>query len=215
MASSDRFDERVGAVGAILVVRARSIADPAGLTEACVRSGLPVVEITLTTRDACSAIAAAAGVPGSLVGAGTVRRPEDAVAACTAGASFLVGPTFSRPVAAVAADAGVPYLPGALTPTEIAACLDAGFRAVKIFPARVFGPTYLRDVAPLFAELRAVPSGGVSVENARAFLDAGAWAVCAGGSVVPPAAIEAGTHEVIRERVSALAGALGRTERSE
>lgn len=188
----------------VVVVRAPRIADPAGLTAAMVAAGAPLVEITLTVGNALEAITTAATVPGAVVGAGTVRTADQAHAAVDHGARFLVTPACAPPVAAVAQERGVPLVCGAFTPTEVALALDLGATAVKIFPARIGGPAYLRDLAGPFPGIRLVPSGGVGADNAAAFLRAGACAVSVGGSVVPADAVASGDHATVAEQVSGL-----------
>jgi 2-dehydro-3-deoxyphosphogluconate aldolase/(4S)-4-hydroxy-2-oxoglutarate aldolase len=86
----------------------------------------------------------------------------------------------------------VPVFLGALTPTEVAQAVDLGCEAVKIFPAGGFGPRYLADLHGPYPDVRFLPSGGINLDNARSYLDAGALAVCAGTGVVPPAQVAAG-----------------------
>jgi 2-dehydro-3-deoxyphosphogluconate aldolase/(4S)-4-hydroxy-2-oxoglutarate aldolase len=193
---------------ALCVVRAARIPDPAGLARALAGAGIRLVEFTFTTPDVLDAIAAAADEPGASVGAGTVLTAAQARDAVAAGARFLLTPDVRAEVAATAHAAGVPLIMGALTPTEIGRAVDLGAAAVKIFPAGLGGPGYLRDVHGPFPEVRLVPTGGVNNENARTFLDAGAFAVGAGTSVVPPALVERGEHEAIAERAAAFVKAL-------
>lgn len=111
-------------------------------------------------------------------------------------------------VAEAAAAAGVPVVMGALTPTEVGMALDLGVDAVKIFPARAFGPRHFRDLAGPFPDVPLVASGGVNADNAAGFLAAGARAVCAGSEVVPPAVVAAGDWAEITRRARAFTDAL-------
>jgi 2-dehydro-3-deoxyphosphogluconate aldolase/(4S)-4-hydroxy-2-oxoglutarate aldolase len=106
-------------------------------------------------------------------------------------------------VAGAAHAAGVPVVMGALTPTEVADALDLGATAVKIFPARAFGPRYLKDLSGPYPGVPLVASGGVNAVNAADFLAAGARAVCAGTDVVPPAAVAAADWADITRRAKA------------
>ena len=108
----------------------------------------------------------------------------------------------------VAVGAGVPVMLGAFTPTEVATAVDLGAAAVKIFPAGRLGPTYLSDLRGPYPQVELLPSGGISADNAAAFLAAGATAVCAGTSVVPPAAVSRGDWTEITERARVFAAAL-------
>jgi 2-dehydro-3-deoxyphosphogluconate aldolase / (4S)-4-hydroxy-2-oxoglutarate aldolase len=144
-------------------------------------AGIGVIEITLDSDDALEVIRRH---PGAL--AGTVRIPEQVDAAVEAGAGAIVSPGFSSAVVARAIELGVPAIPGALTPSEVDAAWHAGAAMVKLFPASLCGPSYVRDV---LAPLRDVPllvTGGVDSSNARAFLDAGAVAVGVGSALADP-----------------------------
>src|SRR5205085_3252039 len=118
------------------------------------------------------------------VGAGTVRTVDDVEAAVDAGAVYLVSPHTDPALCARAGQLGAAYLPGAFTPTEIVAAWSAGAAAVKLFPARLGGPRYLRDIREPLPDIPIVPTGGVSAENAAEWFAAGAVAVGAGGSLI-------------------------------
>ncbi|MDT7656339.1 MAG: 2-dehydro-3-deoxyphosphogluconate aldolase / (4S)-4-hydroxy-2-oxoglutarate aldolase [Pseudonocardiales bacterium] len=193
---------------ALTVVRADTIPDVVALCHALAEGGLRTVELTFTTPGVLEHLAKAARVPGVLLGAGTVLTADQARGAIDAGAKFLVTPGLRAPVAEVAGAAGVPVFLGAFTPTEVAQALDLGSAAVKIFPAGRLGPGYLKDLRGPYPGVALLPSGGVSADNARAFLDAGALAVCAGTSVVPPAVVSAGNWSEISERARTFAAAL-------
>jgi 2-dehydro-3-deoxyphosphogluconate aldolase/(4S)-4-hydroxy-2-oxoglutarate aldolase len=187
----------------VAVVRAPRIPDPAALCAALAEGGIRVVEFTFTTPGVAEVLAAAAAgarAAGQHVGAGTVMTGEQAAQAIDAGAEFLVTPAIRPQVAEVAARRGIPVLLGAFTPTEVAQALDLGAAAVKIFPASALGPRYLKDLRGPFPDLRLVPSGGVGADNARAFLEHGALAVCCGSEVVAPALVTAGEHHGIAAR---------------
>jgi 2-dehydro-3-deoxyphosphogluconate aldolase / (4S)-4-hydroxy-2-oxoglutarate aldolase len=185
----------------LVVVRAPQIPDVVALCRALRDGGIGVVELTFTTPDlarhleTAAEFAASADGAGVLVGAGTVRSAEQARAAVDAGAAFLVTPgvAASAPeIVEVAGAARVPVVLGALTPSEVLTATELGADAVKIFPASLGGPKLLSDLRGPFPDVPFLPSGGVNAENARAFLDAGAFAVSAGTGVVPPAAVAAG-----------------------
>jgi 2-dehydro-3-deoxyphosphogluconate aldolase/(4S)-4-hydroxy-2-oxoglutarate aldolase len=192
----------------LAVVRAERIPDAAALCRALAAGGIRTVELTFTTPGVLDHLRAAAGEPGVDLGVGTVLTGDQAKAAIDAGATFLVTPGLRRAVADVAVAAGVPVYLGAFTPTEVAEAMDLGASAVKIFPAGRLGPAYLRDLLGPYPHARLLPSGGVSTDNAAEFLAAGASAVCAGTSVVPPAAVVAGEWDLITDRARAFAAAL-------
>src|SRR5262249_28137476 len=123
------------------------------------------------------------------IGVGTVLNVEAAEAAIGAGAQFVVTPTLSPAVIRACVARGTPILSGALTPTEALAAHEAGADMVKLFPAPLGGPQYLRDILAPLPFLRIVPTGGVGAENAQAYLDAGAVAVGIGGSLITAQAV--------------------------
>jgi 2-dehydro-3-deoxyphosphogluconate aldolase/(4S)-4-hydroxy-2-oxoglutarate aldolase len=164
---------------AILRRAANADASVARLADAGVR----VVEITLDSHDAFGAIERARARGDLTVIAGTVREPRQVDAAVSAGAQGIVGPTVSLPVVDRAAALGVPAIPGALTPTEIDAAWGAGAALVKLFPARLGGPRYVRDVLAPLSDVPLLVTGGVDATNAREFLDAGAVAVGVGSGL--------------------------------
>ena len=196
---------------AVTVVRAPRAFDIAALAAALVRGGLRAVELTLTTPGILERLAAIdieSVVPQAVVGVGTVLTAGDADAAIDAGARFLVTPAISEAVAAAAASRGIPVIMGALTPTEVMSAVDLGAAAVKIFPARAYGPAYLRDLLGPFPGLSLIPSGGVNAGNAADYLAAGALAVTAGTDVVTPALVEAARWDIITDRAAAFAAAV-------
>ncbi|MEV7177099.1 bifunctional 4-hydroxy-2-oxoglutarate aldolase/2-dehydro-3-deoxy-phosphogluconate aldolase [Kitasatospora sp. NPDC093679] len=191
----------------IAVVRAPRIPDAAELCAALAAGGIDRVELTFTTPEVTAHLRHAAGA-GHRVGVGTVLTAEQAERAVDAGAGFLVTPGCRPEVAASAGRAGVPVVLGALTPTEVAQAVDLGAAAVKVFPARVFGPGYFADLRGPYPDVPLVASGGVDTGNAAAFLDHGALAVCAGSGVVPAAAVAAADWPEITRRARAFTAAL-------
>lgn len=154
--------------------------DDVGAAVARVRSaGISLVEITLDSPGALEAIRRH---PGCL--AGTVRTADEATAAAEAGAVALVAPAFSPEVAARARELGLPYVPGALTPTEVEAAWRAGAAAVKLFPAALGGPEYVRQLRGPLADVPLIATGGVDATSAAAFLEAGCVAVGLGTSLL-------------------------------
>ncbi len=192
---------------AVAVIRGEQVRDPAGLAKTLADAGIRTVEFTFTIPRVLGAIEAAAS-SDAVVGAGTVLDERQARDALAAGARFLVSPACVPAVAGVAAEAGVPVFLGALTPTEVSAAVKAGTTAVKLFPAGLGGPRYLRDLRGPFPGVAFVPSGGVTEQNAREFLDAGAVAVYAGSSLAPPELVASGDHEEIGRRAHAFVAEL-------
>ena len=175
-------------------------------------AGLQALELTFTTPDAHRVIETfARTAPDALIGAGTVRTPEQAKAAIDAGASFLVSPGAAPGVGEAAAKAGIPYLPGAATPSEVEARWAAGAAVVKIFPARECGgPGFLKAIRSVYPDIPLMPTGGVSPDTAKAYLDAGALCLGMGGELVPVDALKANDPKPVRDAAArALAAAHG------
>lgn len=169
---------------------------------------MPAIELTLTTPGTVSAIPRLIrDFPTACIGVGTVTNPDQAYAAAAAGAKYLVTPTVSRPVADAARRAGVPLLMGALTPTEALEAWRAGASAVKIFPAATVGPSYLAQLRGPFPDLEVVPSGGIGVDAARAWITAGACAVSIDGPLLGDALV-GGDLSTVTERAAALVAAV-------
>ena len=168
--------ERLRAERVVAVLR--RVEDLDGAIERVRAAGVSLIEITL---DSLGALEAIARHPGSL--AGTVLRPGEVEAAHAAGAIAVVSPAFVPDVAERARALGIAHIPGALTPSEVVQAMRAGVAAVKLFPAALGGPDYVRQLlGPLDVPLLA--TGGVNAANARSFLDAGAIAVGVGTSLL-------------------------------
>ncbi len=170
-----------------------------GVSRAVVSGGLQVMEITLDSEGALDMIKRVKTLLGqnAVVGAGTVLDEASARAAILAGAEFLVTPNLDPRVVQTALRYGKVVIPGALTPTEILNAVEMGAQAVKIFPAGALGPEYIRQVKAPLKHVRLVPTGGVSSANARAFLEAGAFALGIGGSLVDPSAVNERRYDLI------------------
>ncbi|MCZ7647812.1 MAG: bifunctional 4-hydroxy-2-oxoglutarate aldolase/2-dehydro-3-deoxy-phosphogluconate aldolase [Planctomycetota bacterium] len=185
MSSAIHTVNRIGELGAILVVRAETKQDALDGIRAVYEGGLEAIEITFTVPGAADAIAAVAKEFGEkiLLGAGTVTTTEQAKAAYESGAKYLVAPNTSTHVIESAQRLGLPIFPGALTPTEVHRAWELGASAVKIFPASLGGPDYLKALKGPYPEVRMVPTGGVNEKTVAAWFDAGAFAVGAGGAL--------------------------------
>ncbi|MEV0637811.1 bifunctional 4-hydroxy-2-oxoglutarate aldolase/2-dehydro-3-deoxy-phosphogluconate aldolase [Streptomyces sp. NPDC050619] len=192
----------------IAVVRAPEIPDAAALCAALRAGGIRWIEFTRTTPGLATHLRRAVARGADGIGAGTVMTAEQAEELIDAGARYLVTPGCRPDVAKAASAAGVPVVMGALSPTEVGLALDLGADAVKIFPARAFGPRYFQDLAGPFPDAPLVASGGVDADNAADFLKAGARAVCAGSHVVPPSVVAAGDWPEITRRARAFTDSL-------
>jgi 2-dehydro-3-deoxyphosphogluconate aldolase/(4S)-4-hydroxy-2-oxoglutarate aldolase len=205
---------RIAAGRVLAVVRTQELPDASALCGALARGGIGAVELTFTTPDLLIHLTRAAETreaTGAVVGAGTVLTARHARTAVDAGAQFLVTPGIgpdAAEIVRIAHDADVPVVLGALTPSEVMTAVSLGADAVKIFPAHRFGPSYLKDLRGPFPDTLLVPSGGITADNAQAFLDAGGLVVCAGSNVVSPADVASAAWDVITDRAAAFCAAL-------
>jgi 2-dehydro-3-deoxyphosphogluconate aldolase/(4S)-4-hydroxy-2-oxoglutarate aldolase len=181
------------------------------LARALVAGGLPAIEVTLRTSCALDAIARiAAEVPEAVVGAGTVRTPADVAACVHAGARFLVSPGGTPTLLDAMEDSGVPYLPGAVTPSEVLALAERGLTELKFFPAEPAGGiAYLKALGGPIPEVRFCPTGGIRPETAPEYL-ALPNVGCVGGTWLTPAgALAAGDYSRIEKLASEAAALRG------
>lgn len=204
--------QRLGDAGVIAVIRAPGLEAAILAVDALVRGGITAVEITYSTPDVPSVLRHLAASYGDeiVLGVGTLTRPGEVEAAVEAGARFLVSPGLDDAVAAAMAATGLATLIGAFTPTEVMRARAAGAHAVKLFPASTGGVEHLRALRGPFPDLRLVPTGGVSAANMPEWLQAGAFAVGAAGSLCPTAAMAAGDVEEIQRRAAAFSAAASR-----
>jgi 2-dehydro-3-deoxyphosphogluconate aldolase / (4S)-4-hydroxy-2-oxoglutarate aldolase len=196
---SRSFLEQLSAVGVVAVIRAPSADAAVATSGALVRGGVLGIEITFSTPGASDAIARARKeLPGALVGAGTVLELAELDAAVRAGASFLVSPHFDEGLVVAARERGVPFLAGALTPTEVVRAWRAGVSCVKLFPGSVVGPSYVKALRGPLPHVPLMPTGGVDEANLGEWLAAGAVAVGMGGALATGSleAIEAAARRV-------------------
>ncbi len=163
----------------IPVARGLSASTAPRLALALLEGGLSTIEVTVEGPGGLEAIASLRGVD-TLVGAGTVVSTKQAEAALQAGAQFVVSPHLDRGLLDWANDRGVPMIPGAMTPTEVASAWAMAATAVKIFPASVVGPEYVRSLLGPYPDLKMIPTGGIDGANAADYLSAGAVAVGVG-----------------------------------
>ena len=172
---------------------------------ALVAGGVRAVEITYSPPDAAAAVDRLRREHGDdlLVGAGTVTTAAQAVESAAAGAQFLVSPGTTEPVAAALRSTGVPFALGALTSSEVMTAVAHGADVVKLFPGSLGGPAYLKSLRGPFPDVPLMPTGGVRADNVRAWLDAGAFCLGAGGELV------SGDPEETTRRAAAFVDAVG------
>jgi 2-dehydro-3-deoxyphosphogluconate aldolase/(4S)-4-hydroxy-2-oxoglutarate aldolase len=167
-------------------------------------AGVQLVEVSLTTADADSVVTRARKELGAdaLLGCGTVVSADDADRAAAAGAAFVVTPALGPGIAA-SRSLGLPVIGGAFTPSEMVEALARGAEAVKLFPASLAGPGYVRALRDPFPDLSIVPVGGIDAAAATAYLEAGAAAVGVGSPVVGDAVSGHGSMDELRARARA------------
>ena len=190
----------------VAVIRLDDAAKLRAVVDALAAGGVRVFEVTMTVPGAISLIEMLSrGLGGDvLIGAGTVTDGGTARLAIEAGASFVVSPVFRREILDACHNSGVAAMPGCFTPTEILDAWDAGADIVKVFPATSLGPTFIKDVRAPLPQLKLMPTGGVSVDNAAEWLRAGAVAVGVGSALIDAAAVRAGDFAAITRRAGQL-----------
>jgi 2-dehydro-3-deoxyphosphogluconate aldolase/(4S)-4-hydroxy-2-oxoglutarate aldolase len=199
----------IGTGRVIAIVRLADLREAVALSRALLAGGITAIEFTLTNPTALKAVTEVkAVIPAfadgqAVIGAGTVRNADAAHAAIQAGVQFVVAPHTDLATIKVCRELGVVVIPGALTPTEIVRAWEAGADAVKVFPVRAFGPTYVKDVLAPLPELRLVPTGGVDLENAGAYIEHGAFAVGIGSNLVQARLIATGAWKELTDRARA------------
>jgi 2-dehydro-3-deoxyphosphogluconate aldolase / (4S)-4-hydroxy-2-oxoglutarate aldolase len=176
---------RIARERVVAIIRSASAAEAVQAGRSLFEAGIQVLEVALTTPGGIGAIRELAGelAGDQLLGAGTVLDEAMADAAIEAGARFLVSPGLVHSVLRAGGRHGVPTLPGAGTATEIIAAMEAGAEMVKLFPASALGTGFVRAIRPVLPAAALVPTGGVSADSAREWLDAGAVAVGVGGAL--------------------------------
>lgn len=194
--------QSIEACGVVGIIRLKDPSTLPGVVEALAEGGVRALEITMTVPGAIDLIrrTAASLRAGFLLGAGTVLDADTARRVVDAGARFLVSPVMRVDLIDIARELDVPIMPGCFSPTEILTAWDAGADIIKVFPATALGPGYLRDVHGPLPQVKLMPTGGVSVENAGDWIRGGAVAVGVGSALLDPAALAAGRYDSVLEK---------------
>lgn len=203
------FNQAFRAARASAIIRTDRSDVAADAMEAAVRGGFRVIEFTLTTPGAYELIQEFSRREGIWVGAGTVLDTEQAERAVRAGAQLLVSPVADPEIVRAASRLGVAVMPGAHTPTELFQAHRAGAPLQKLFPAPAGGPSFVRAVLGPLPFLNIVPTNGVDAGNARAWLEAGAFAVGFVTALFDPAWLARRDYDAIAERAKSILAALG------
>jgi 2-dehydro-3-deoxyphosphogluconate aldolase/(4S)-4-hydroxy-2-oxoglutarate aldolase len=187
--------------GIVAVVRSPDSQQLVEVARALADGGVSVVEITMTVPDALEVLRRVRQALGErlLLGAGTVLDTETARAAFLAGAEYIVAPTLNLDVIRLCQRYDKLVMPGAFSPTEILAAWEAGADIVKVFPADVVGPAFFKAVRAPLPQVRLMPTGGVDLNTAAAFLRAGACCLGIGGQLVEAKAVAERNFDRIRD----------------
>jgi 2-dehydro-3-deoxyphosphogluconate aldolase/(4S)-4-hydroxy-2-oxoglutarate aldolase len=201
MMSKESQLQQVLDCGIVAVVRSPDSAQLVEAVGALADGGVTVVEITMTVPDALDVLRQVRRALGDrvLLGAGTVLDAQTARAVLMAGAEYIVAPTVNVEVIRLCQRYDKLVMPGALTPTEILTAWEAGADIVKVFPADVVGPAFFKAVRGPLPQVRLMPTGGVDLTTAAAFLKAGACCLGVGGQLVEPKAVAERNFDRIRE----------------
>jgi len=188
--------------GIVAIIRADSSEHLVEAAGALLAGGVSAMEVTMTTPNALEVITAVTRKFGEaiLMGVGSIIDPATARAAVAAGAEFIVTPVTKPEVIAVANELGKPIASGAFTPTECLLAHESGADFVKLFPADLGGPAYIKSILAPLPMLRIVPTGGVTPETADAFLKAGCVALGAGSSLVSKEILQTRNWAALTER---------------
>ncbi len=170
---------------AIAILRASTLATGQAMAEAAVAGGLRWLEVTLNSDEPLTLVRSLRQrYPNCWVGVGTVRSAAELEQAIAAGAQYAFSPIFDPRILQTAQAAHLPWIPGALTPTEIFTAWSAGASAIKIFPVEALGgPRYIANLQGPLPDVLTIPTGGVTIDNATQFIAAGALAVGLGSSL--------------------------------
>ena len=185
--------------GVVAVIRMKDAAKLRAVVEAIAEGGVRAIEVTMTVPGAIDLIRTLAGsLPADiLLGAGTVTDAATARAVIDAGARYVVSPVFRREVIAACHERDVAAAPGCFTPTEILDAHECGADVVKVFPATALGPQFIKDVRAPLPQVKLMPTGGVSLDNAGDWIRAGAIAVGVGSALLDARAIDEGRYDVL------------------
>lgn len=187
-----KFDvlKRITDVGVVAVIRAENEEIAEKISAACIKGGIPAIEVTFTVPHADKVITSLKEKFSDeelIVGAGTVLDSETARAAILAGASYIVSPGFDLDTAKLCNRYQIPYMPGCLTITEMVRAMEAGCDIIKLFPGSAFGPSYVKSVKGPLPQVNIMPTGGVSLSNVSEWIKNGVVAVGTGSDLTKPA----------------------------
>jgi len=208
----DEILKRIGDLGIVPVIKIEDPDQAAALGKAMCAGGLPLAEITFRTANAAESIRnIAKHVPEMLVGAGTVISCEQVDRAIDAGAKFIVSPGFNEKVVRYCIGKNITVTPGCSNPSDIERAIECGLDVVKFFPAGPLGGlNYIKAVAPVYPQMKFIPTGGINAKNLNEYLACEKILACGGSWLTPSALLAAADYDsvtaIVREAVSLMLG---------
>jgi 2-dehydro-3-deoxyphosphogluconate aldolase/(4S)-4-hydroxy-2-oxoglutarate aldolase len=195
--------DRISDEKILAIIRAESTDNLVETVDSLYKGGIRTVEVTMNTPGAIKGIESLKALYSDLlIGAGTVLDSETALLAIRSGASFLLAPTLNQKAIETANRYDVPLIPGVFTPTEALTAYEYGAKMVKIFPIRKLGPAFITDLKGPLPFIQTMAVGGISLENAKGYLEAGAASLGIGSSLVDNEIIRQGNFEEIERRAT-------------
>ena len=194
--------------GVIAIMRAKDSEQLIDAADAIKAGGVHVIEVTMTTPGALKVIEKATEryAESVLFGAGTVLDAESARAAVLAGAGFIVAPTLNLSMIELCRRYSIPVIPGCLTPTEMLTAWESGADMIKLFPASIGGPSFIKAVRAPLPQVEIIPVGGVNLDTAADFIRSGAVALGVGSDLINQSLLESGNMDELTRRAAAFIG---------
>lgn len=190
----------------IAVIRSPRLEVGLALAEAVAAGGIKLIEITWNSHQPAELISKLSFIlPNCTIGTGTILTPSAFLLAVEAGAKFAFSPSTNLALLAMAQTTGIPFIPGALTPTEIVTAWQQGASSIKVFPIKMMGGAdYLKTLQSPLGHIPLIPTGGVTIDNAKQMLDAGAIAVGISSNLFPSKLVKNRNWQAIQARVEEL-----------
>lgn len=165
----------------VVVVRGNDYQEGYNISKSCIAGGIKGIEVAYTNPKASSIIEELSKQENVIVGAGTVLDASTARSAILSGAQFIVSPCFNKEVAILSNRYGIPYIPGCMTITEMVQAMEYGSEVIKLFPGNAYDPSFIKSVLSPLPQVSIMVTGGVSLDNAVSWLNAGASMIGIGG----------------------------------
>ena len=211
-------DESIKIITETKIISIIKLSEPQKLPQvvnALEKGGVRCIEVTMTTPGALDAISSLSEdiKKRSIIGVGSVLDEETARLAILAGAEFVVSPVFKRSIIQCCRRYSKIVVPGVLTPTEAMDAWEQGADFVKIFPASIVGPAYIKNILAPLPQIRVIPTGGIEVDRAADYISAGASAVGIGGNLVDKKAVADEQYEIITEKAKEVVESIQRVRK--